>query len=81
MKTYESECKKLLEEVMRRRAKILEKQKEYYKTHPWRGLDGEPYVDELKEVTDWANEEREKLAKKYKRKISKRTHDLETSGT
>ena len=67
MKTYESECEKLLDEVMRRRAKIFEKQKEYYKTHPACGLDGEPYLDELKAVTDWANQERKKLSKKYRK--------------
>lgn len=71
MKTYESECQELVEEVMRRREPILEKVKQEYESRSWIGLDGEPYKEELKAVTDWFNEEWQKIAKKYGRVVKK----------
>lgn len=69
MKTYESECRALMEETMRRREPILKKQQEYYQKHAYRGLDGDPFQDELKAVTERFNKKLKKIGKKYGREI------------
>ena len=75
MKTYESECQELLDEVMRRREPILEKVRQEYERRSWRGLDGEPCKEELKAVTDWFNQELVRIGKKYGREIKKKPRE------